>query len=48
MRFRGIFRSRDGGKLYAWLEEACHSGIYVLQRFARTALREIWTQSVTP
>ncbi|WP_408858643.1 ISL3 family transposase [Acidiphilium sp. PA] len=37
MRFRGILRSRDGGKLDAWLEEACHSGIYALQRFARTA-----------
>ncbi|WP_408859084.1 transposase [Acidiphilium sp. PA] len=37
MRFPGILRSRDGGKLDAWLEEACHSGIYALQRFARTA-----------
>lgn len=37
MRFRWILRSRDGGKLDAWLEEACHSGIYALQRFARAA-----------
>ena len=36
MRFRGILRSRDGGKLDAWLDEAYHSGIYALQRFART------------
>ena len=37
MRLRGILRSRDGGKLDAWLDEAYHSGIYALQRFARTA-----------
>jgi transposase len=37
MRFRGIIRSRDGGKLDAWLEEAYHSGIYALQRFPYTA-----------
>ncbi len=37
MRFREILRSRDGGRRDAWLDEACHSGNYALQRFARTA-----------
>jgi transposase len=36
MRFCGILRGHDSGKLDPWLEEAYHSGIYALQRFART------------
>ena len=36
MRLRGILRSRDGTRLDLWLDEAYHSGIYALQRFART------------
>ena len=36
MRFRGILRGRDGSRLDPWLDEAYHSGIYALQRFART------------
>lgn len=41
MRFSGILRSRDGGKLDARLAEAWHSGTYALQRFARTAQGDI-------
>ena len=36
MRFRDILRSRDVSRLDLWLDEAYHSGIYTLQRFART------------
>ena len=36
MRFRGILRGRDGTRLDPWLDEAYHSGVYALQRFART------------
>jgi transposase len=36
MRFRGILQGRDGAKLDPWLDQAYHSGIYALQRFART------------
>ena len=36
MRFRGILRGRDGTRLDPWLDEAYHSRIHALQRFART------------
>jgi transposase len=36
MRFRGLLRGRDGAKLDPWLDQAYYSGIYALQRFART------------
>lgn len=37
MRFRGILGGRDGTRLDPWLDDACHSGIYALQRFARAS-----------
>ncbi len=36
MCFRGILRGRGGAKLDLCLDQAYHSGIYALQRFART------------
>ena len=36
MRFRRILRSRDGAKIDPWLDDACNSNIYALQRFAKT------------
>jgi transposase len=41
MRFRGIFRSENAGKLNAWLKDAQQSGIYAMRRFARTLRRDI-------
>ena len=39
MRFRGILRSKNAGKLGVWLKDAQHSGLYA--RFARTLRRDI-------
>ena len=41
MRFRGILRSRDIQKFGVWLEDARQSGIYAMQRFARTVRRDL-------
>ncbi|OWK25874.1 transposase [Rhizobium yanglingense] len=41
MRFRGIFRSRASWKLEQWIEDAVHSGLTVLARFARVHRRDI-------
>lgn len=41
MRLRGILRSKDAQKLEGWLHDAHHSGIYAIQRFARTIRRDI-------
>jgi hypothetical protein len=57
MRFRGILRGRDGTKPDPWLDEAYHSGVYALQRFARAlqgeldavrnAVTETWSNAQT-
>ena len=41
MRFRGILRSKNAGKLGVWLKDAQHSGLCAMQRFARTLRRDI-------
>ena len=41
MRFRGILRSRAVEKLGLWLDDAQQSGIYAMQRFARTVRRDL-------
>jgi len=41
MRFRGILRSKNVGKLDTWLKDAQHSGLYAMQRFAHTLRRDI-------
>jgi transposase len=41
MRFHGILRSKNAGKLGVWLKDAQHSGLYAMQRFARTLRRDI-------
>jgi transposase len=41
MRFRGILRSKDIQKFGVWLDDAQQSGIYAIQRFARTARRDL-------
>ena len=41
MRFRGILRSNNTGKLADWLKDAQQSGLYVMQWFARTLRRDI-------
>jgi transposase len=41
MRFRGLLRSKKAGKLGIWLKDAHHSGLYAMQRFARTLRRDI-------
>jgi transposase len=40
MRFRGILRSKNVAKLGAWLKDAHQSGLYAMQRFARTLRRD--------
>ena len=39
MRFRGILRGSDIGKLDVWLDDAQASGIYAIVRFVRTLRR---------
>jgi transposase len=41
MRFRGILRSKDIEKFRVWLDDAQQSGIYAMQRFARTVRRDV-------
>jgi transposase len=41
MRFRGILRSKDIQKFCVWLDDAQQSGIYAMQRFARTVRRDV-------
>jgi len=41
MRFRGILRSKDIQKFGVWLNDAQQSGIYAMQRFARTLRRDL-------
>ena len=41
MRFRGILRSEDIRKFGIWLDDAQQSGIYAMQRFARTVRRDL-------
>ena len=41
MRFRGILTSKDIRKFGGWLDDAQRSGIYAMQRFARTLRRDI-------
>jgi transposase len=41
MRFRGLLRGGTAEKLDAWLEDARKSGIYGMQRFARTLRQDI-------
>ena len=41
MRFRGLLRSADPGKLGPWLDDARRSGVHSLQQFARTLTRDI-------
>ena len=41
MRFRGMLKSKSVGKLGVWLKDAQKSGLYAMQRFARTAQRDI-------
>ncbi|MDK1494716.1 hypothetical protein QN219_32925 [Sinorhizobium sp. 7-81] len=40
MRFRGIFRSRDPGKLDSWIDDAVNSGLVAIERFAHVLHRE--------
>lgn len=41
LRFRGIMRSRDLEKLNIWMDEVRHSGIFGMQRFARSLQQDI-------
>jgi transposase len=41
MRFRGMLKSKSAGKLGVWLKDAQKSGLYAMQRFARTLQRDI-------
>jgi Transposase len=41
MRFRGVLQSRDVQKFGVWLKDAHQSGIYAMQRFARTVRRDL-------
>ncbi|WP_457852904.1 ISL3 family transposase, partial [Sinorhizobium medicae] len=41
MRFRGIFRSGDPGKLNSWIDDAVNSGLVAIERFARVLHRDI-------
>ncbi len=40
MRFRGILRSRNIQNFGVWLDDAQRSGVYAMQRFARTLRRD--------
>jgi transposase len=41
MRFRGILRSGDTGNLDQWWDDAHQSGIYAMQRFAKSLARDL-------
>jgi len=41
MRFRGLLRGADPGKLGPWLDDAQHSGVRPMQQFARVLSRDI-------
>ncbi|RVK28125.1 transposase [Sinorhizobium meliloti] len=41
MRFRGIFRSGDPGKLNSWIDDAVNSGLVAIERFARVLHRDL-------
>lgn len=41
MRFRGIFRSRNPGKLDSWIGDAVNSGLVAIERFARVLHRDL-------
>jgi len=41
MRFRGIFRGRTSAKLGQWIDDAIHSGLAFVARFARVLRRNI-------
>ena len=41
MRFRGILRGSDIGKLDVWLDDAQASGIYAIGRFVRTLRQDV-------
>ncbi|WP_080634390.1 transposase [Rhizobium leguminosarum] len=41
MRFRGIFHGRTSAKLEEWIDDAIHSGLVFLARFARVLRRDI-------
>ena len=41
MRFRGVLHSKDVKQLDKWLDDAQRSGIYAMQRFARTLRHDI-------
>jgi transposase len=41
MRFRGIFHGRTSAKLDQWIDDAVHSGLALLARFARGLRRDI-------
>ena len=36
MRFRGLLRSGSEEKFEQWINDACQSGIYAMQRITRT------------
>ena len=41
MRLRGMMRSKNAGKLGTWLKDVHQSGLYAMQRLARTLRRDI-------
>ena len=41
MRFRGALKSKKAASLGVWLKDAQQSGLYAMQRFARTLQRDI-------
>jgi len=41
MRFRGVLKSKNAASLGVWLKDAQQSGLYAMQRFARTLQRDI-------
>jgi transposase len=41
MRFRGLLRAGSRRKLERWIKDALQSGIYAMQRFARTLRQDI-------
>ena len=41
MSFRGIFRSRDPGKLDSWIDDAVNSGLVAIERSARVLHRDL-------